>query len=449
MNYNIFMIKIKEPSVADIFYTSDKEKLNIQLDGFKAENQYEYASRAVIVPHAGYFYSGKLAYQGINQLNKNIKNIFIIAPSHKEAFEGIALTGFDEWKTPLGNIKINQDINLELINNFKAQIYDKAYEKEHSVEIQVPIIQKIFSDVQIIPVLYCMEKPQTIKEILKKYYPNPDFGFIISTDLSHFLENKEAQKIDLKTADMIESGNIKGFQYEQACGAIGIVGLSLFCEENNYSLIRIGLYNSSLMSGDKSRVVGYGSWMLFEGNKNQFLKKYYSSYILKLCKDIISSRFEKKEIEINCPKIFDEKGAVFVTLKKENNLRGCIGSIIAHRSIFDDIKAHSINSAFFDNRFNPLTEDELDKITIYVSLLSDPKAIDFSDENDLLNKIIPFKDGIIIKDKNKQAVYLPSVWEELPDKEIFLKSLKIKAGMNPDYFSDTFEAYRFEAEYIS
>ncbi len=448
MHYNIFMNKVKEPAVKGMFYPNDSEGLKNQLKSFECKKVYDYNTRLVIVPHAGLIYSGQLAYQGISQLDRNIKNIFIFAPAHRASFEGLALSGYDEWKTPVGNISLNQQINKELEDDFKAKILDSAHENEHSIEIQIPIIQTLFQEIKIIPVLVGMENPNKITDIIKKYYNNKDFGFIISSDLSHFLTDERAKILDNKTAQMIETGNIQGFNYEQACGAVGICGAVLFANKNKYSLIRVNLINSSHVSNDKSRVVGYGSWILYEGEKNKFLKKHYSSYMLNLVKNVIKSRFSKEKIITNHTAVFDESGACFVTLKKHGNLRGCIGSIIAHRPLIDDLINHANNSAFKDPRFNPVEQNELDELKIDISLLSDPKPIEFSDEKDLLEKIVPYKDGIIIKDGNYQAVYLPSVWEEIPDKELFLKSLKMKAGMQPDHFSDTFEALRFYSEYI-
>ena len=247
---------------------------------------------------------------------------------------------------------------------------------------------------------------------------------------------------------MIETGNIDDFNYEQACGATGIYGLTKFANALDYSLIRINMHNSSKTSGDRSSVVGYGSWFLYEGTKNKFLKEYYSKYILKLCRDIISSKFDKSEVITAHASVFDELGACFVTLKKQGDLRGCIGSIIAHQTLISDLIDNAQNAAFWDPRFEPVEEDEVDNLTIDVSILSEPKPITFKDEADLLDQIVPFKDGIIIQDGRYKAVYLPSVWEELPEKEIFLKSLKMKAGMSPNHFSATFKAFRFETEYI-
>ena len=171
--------------------------------------------------------------------------------------------------------------------------------------------------------------------------------------------------------------------------------------------------------------------------------------MLNLVEEIISSKFNNQKVMTNHLPVFEELGACFVTLKKQGHLRGCIGSIIAHQPLINDLINHANNSAFKDPRFNPVEESEIKDLEIDISLLSDPKPIDFKNEQDLLDKIVPYKDGIIIKDRNYQAVYLPSVWEELSEKELFLNSLKMKAGLSPDYFSDTFQAYRFEAQYIT
>ena len=444
------MKKIKEPAVANAFYSGNAEILRNQIEDFKNKNSntYEYKTRAVIVPHAGLVYSGQLAYEGISQLDKNIKNIFIFAPAHRVGFLGLALSGYDAWETPLGVIEINQEINKELIENFDAQIYDDAHREEHAIEIEIPIIQSIFNEVKIIPVVVGKENPQKITEIINKYYDNKDFGFVISSDLSHFLNDNIAVEVDNKTAQMIETGDIQGFRYEQACGAVGIVGLVEFANKSDFSLIRINMRNSSYVSGDKSRVVGYGCWFLYEGLKNRFLKENYSDFMLSLCRESILEEFGEGAASTSHPAIFNQSGACFVTLKRNGNLRGCIGSIIAHQPLINDLICNAKNAAFRDPRFRPLQREEFDDLVMDISILSDPKPMRFDDEQDLLNQIVPYKDGIIIRDGRYQAVYLPSVWEELPDKELFLKSLKVKAGMSPNHFSSSFQAFRFETEYI-
>jgi len=184
-------------------------------------------------------------------------------------------------------------------------------------------------------------------------------------------------------------------------------------------------------------------------SENAFIKAHYSEYLLELCKNIILSELEKSQtVFTEHDPIFNKKGACFVTLKKNGRLRGCIGSIIAHPPLINDLIQNTINAAFHDPRFNPVQKSEVEELSIDISLLSAPEKINFEDEQDLLSQIVPYKDGIIIQDFNHRAVYLPSVWEELPDKVLFLNSLKKKAGLTPEHFSKTFEAYRFYTVYI-
>lgn len=450
MNYNSVMEKIKQSKIKGTFYSADVNELKSLIDSFKKENNfpYEYKARCTIVPHAGLIYSGNLAYKGIFQLDCSIKNLFIFAPAHRVPFLGISIPDYDFFETTFGKIKINKDYNEALINEFNAKYNNEAFEFEHSIEIQLPIIQSIFDDVKITPVLIGNENPDIIQKIIEKYYSDKTNGFIISSDLSHFLKNDDAIKVDNYTANLIEMLETKNCSHELACGMTGILGLIKFADKNNFSLIRIDMKNSSAAGGDKKSVVGYGAWMLYEGEKNEFIKKYYSNFLINLAKRAVRSKFERIEEPLSFANVFLEMGASFVTIEKAGCLRGCIGSIIAHRPLIEDIISNARNAAFNDPRFYPVKKEELDELSFAISLLSEPKKMTFKDEEDLLEQIVQNKDGIIIKDKNHQAVYLPSVWEQLPDKKEFLYSLKQKAGLKRDYFSPTFEAYRFYSEYI-
>lgn len=444
------MQKTRPMAAAGKFYTSDKEALIKQLKEFEQNNirDYEYKTRAVIVPHAGYIYSGKLASEGFQYLDKNVKNVFIIAPPHYVPVKNVALSEFEKWATPLGEIEVNKEINDELLRNFGCEYQDDAFRNEHSIEVQVPFIQRLMPNVKIVPLLIGQNHGKAEK-IIKHYWNNPENAFVISSDLSHFYPSTEAKKIDSVTAEMIETKNLENFSHDQACGGMGVCALVNFAKEKGFSLIRVGMVNSGDVTGDNLRVVGYGSWLLYEGEKNEFIKKYFSDFVINVCKQSILAVLDDRPHKLEkIPAVFKEYGACFVTLEKNDDLRGCIGSIIAHRSLIDDLVKNAQNSAFSDPRFQPLKKDEFRDLSINVSLLSTPEKMDFKDEADLLNQIRPFIDGIIIKDRGYQAVYLPSVWEQLPEKEMFLNSLKIKAGMPPKYFSDTFEAYRYTTEYI-
>ena len=243
---------------------------------------------------------------------------------------------------------------------------------------------------------------------------------------------------------MIEENYLNNFEQEQACGAVGICGLIEFAKKHNFSLIRIGLTNSAATTGDSSRVVGYGSWFLYEGEKNYYIKKYFSDFVVDICRKSILSGLQLGQFNIrNYDRVFDEFGASFVTLELDGILRGCIGSIIPHKPLLKDLLHNAHAAAFSDPRFPTLTLNEYNKIAIKVSLLSKPERIEFETEEELLDVLKPGIHGLIIRDGNYQSVFLPDVWEQLPDKQVFIEQLKLKAGLPKNYFSENLEAFKF------
>lgn len=448
---------------AGTFYPEDAKELNTLIDSFKGKTDIEYKSKAIIVPHAGYLYSGHAAMAGFMHLEPS-ENIFIIAPSHHENFTNIALPEYTYFDTPLGSVEVNNRLIKQLAEKYPCVVSNVPFDKEHSIEVQLPFLQNIFfpqkqnamefvknlkqlgKKLRIVPILVGKCDYRLIADIIAEYWETS--SFVISSDLSHYYTHEQCRQIDTYTANIIETGKIDCFEPEQACGLIGIKGLVEFANNNDSSIIRAEMYNSGDISGDKDKVVGYGSWFLFPDSKNAFIEKYYKEYIFNIVRQSIISYFNEETFVPNhVPPVLLEYGAAFITIKYEGKLRGCMGSIYPTKPLILDIIDNTINAAFQDPRFIPLTMEELEKIKISISILSSIERIKFKDERDLLSKIYPY--GIIISERERRAVYLPVVWEQLPDREVFLNSLKEKAGLPPTYFSKTFEAYKFNTTCLS
>ena len=177
--------------------------------------------------------------------------------------------------------------------------------------------------------------------------------------------------------------------------------------------------------------------------------------LLQIAKTAILSKFDPsykidKESLVQKYPFLAQKGAVFVTLNKGESLRGCIGSIIAHRPLIDDLVYNAQNAAFSDPRFMPLSEDEIDgSLMLEVSVLSEPEAIEYSDYEDLVQKVVPYKDGLILKYAHYQGTFLPQVWEQLPTPQQFLEQLSYKAGASPSIYTLHPEIYRYRVEHRS
>lgn len=449
----------KKTSYAGSFYPENPDELNNLLESFKEIQTFDYKSKAIIVPHAGYVYSGHAAMAAFQHLEAS-ENFFIIAPSHHEDFNNIALPEFTYFETPLGNIEVNNKLIAEIAEKFPSIVADEVFENEHSIEVQLPFIQNLFmphkqnavdfvknlkklgKKIRIVPILVGNCDYRLISDLISTYWENS--SFIISSDLSHYYTQQQCRQIDTYTATVIETGRIEFLEQQQACGLIGIKGLVDFANNNECAMIRAEMYNSGDISSDKDKVVGYGSWFMYEDSRNDFIETYFSKYVLKTAKaSIIASINQEEFIPHKIPAVLTQFGASFVTLKLNGELRGCIGSVYPTKPLILDIIDNAKNAAFQDPRFEPLTVEELEGLEISVSILSAIERIDFKDERDLLSKIHPH--GVILVERDKRAVYLPVVWEQLPDKEIFLNSLKEKAGLPPNYFSKTIEAYKFDA----
>jgi len=201
-------------------------------------------------------------------------------------------------------------------------------------------------------------------------------------------------------------------------------------------------------SNEKDKVVGYGSWFLYTDTRNEYIERFHSKYVLNTAKASIIAAINGEEFIPNyIPPVLTEYGASFVTLKLNGELRGCIGSVYPTKPLILDIIDNAKNAGFQDPRFEPLQPDELKHLEVSVSILSSIERINFKDERDLLSKIYPH--GIILAERERRAVYLPVVWEQLPDRQAFLNTLKEKAGLPADYFSRSIEAYKFDAIYIT
>ena len=450
----------KLPTFAGSFYPEKPEELTNLLNSYMYNQKFEYKTKAVIVPHAGVYYSGNAAMSAFQRLEIN-DNIFIIAPSHHENFNNIALPEYTFFDTPLGSLEVNNRLIKDIAEKFPCIINNEIFNNEHSIEVQLPFLQHVFfpknqsaidfvkglkkigRKIRIIPILVGNCDYRLISDLISTYWENS--SFVISSDLSHFYSQQECRQIDTYTATIIETGKLENFQPQQACGLIGIMGLVDFANHNDCSLIRSMMYNSGdINRRETDRVVGYGSWFLYTDSKNDYIEKYFSKYVLDIAKKTIISAINGEEfIPRDIPSVLTQYGASFVTLKRNGQLRGCIGSIYPTKPLILDLIDNAKNAAFQDPRFEPLSAQELVDLEVSISILSSIERINFKDERDLLSKIYPH--GVIIAERDKRAVYLPVVWEQLPEKDVFLNSLKEKAGLPPNYFSRTLEAYKFDA----
>lgn len=461
------LAQYRNPAVAGIFYSEDKTRLDSEVAHYlsKAGSLSEYQPRILIVPHAGYIYSATTAAKAYGRLSKyagKIKNVILLGPSHHVAFKGAALPKTDYFVTPLGAVQVNKELSAALASQPGFRFFDPAHKNEHCLEVQLPFLQKVLKKFKIIPVVYGDASPQELSVALEPLLRQSDTLLVVSADLSHYEDYETAKALDTKTAEMV-AGKQPEIENHMSCGAAGINTALLLAGKQSLRPEMLELVNSGDTAGDKERVVGYGAWS-FSGEANphqdtqrssleretENLRLFAESYKDEI-RQIASRTLREAVVEHKhfsparkdySDELFN-KGASFVTLKKHSDLRGCIGTIMPHIAIAHDIADNAYRAAMEDNRFEPLSEAELPSLSYSVSLLTGLEPIHYHNEADLMNRIQPGVDGVIIRDGDRQGLFLPSVWAELPDKADFMKNLKIKAGMNPSFWSDNIKVYRF------
>ena len=268
---------VRPPAVASLFYPGEaaelKQNLREMLDeASEAEDPNEDLPagqhlRALIVPHAGYVYSGTTAALAYHLLRKNrddFHRILLLGPAHRVWLEGITFPGTDAFETPLGRIPLAKQQIRELLRFPEVQLRDDAHQDEHCLEVQLPFLQEILNEFELLPAVVGEISPDSLSGLLENLLEDPQNLLLLSTDLSHFHSYSEAQAIDQKTAEAIESFEDEKILPEQACGAHPLRGLLRHARIQGWKIQRLGLCNSGDTAGSKDRVVGYGAWALSE-----------------------------------------------------------------------------------------------------------------------------------------------------------------------------------------
>lgn len=459
------MPKYKAPAVAGVFYAANPEQLQQEI-GHYLDVGYDLGEKRpkiLIVPHAGYQYSAKVAAKAYVELGnksaKKIKRVVVVGPSHYVALQGAALPSHDFFLTPLGRIPVDQVAVNDLKKNPLFKVNDKAFVKEHSVEVQLPFLQKVLDDFTIVPIVYGNAEAKELANALEPYARDPETAIVFSADLSHYYDAADAEEIDRGTAKLIEN-NHPQVNNEMSCGATGINAALILAQKMQMNSQLLDMTHSGNVNGDMSKVVGYGAWMFGEEKKQakplsqleqevENLKVFAGAYgndLFMIAKqsleDAVKGKTYKPSRKDFADQIFD-KGASFVTLYKNDELRGCIGSLIPKQAVALDVAQNARKAALEDNRFEPVKPEELKDLSLSIAFLTDYERIRFNSEDDFLEQIVQGTDGVVLRDGDRQGVFLPSVWSQVADKKEFLRELKLKAGMSPSYWSDKIKAYRF------
>ena len=528
---------IRPPAVAGSFYPADrttlKQLINHQLDYSREVLQQLEPTlpagvpKAVIVPHAGYVYSGTaaaLAYALLERGRGSVTRAVIVGPTHRVVVRGVACSTAAAFETPLGTVPVDiaaerkalgLSVNEPLCSGTHARpgasapamiVNGPTHAQEHAVEVQIPFLQTVLGpDLTIVPLNAGDATPQEAGDVLRALWGGPETVIVISSDLSHYHPHEVARALDDQTIADIAALHLP-IHPRRACGAYPINGLlDVLKGRKDMKLFELGCSTSGddgvvalagqprpAMRDADEPVVGYVSFAAWESKPEADAPAgaddlgesgtAHGDVLLKLARAAIRER-----LHIEHPTAADstasilaanpwlnESGACFVTLTEGGRLRGCIGSLAAHRSLGKDIAAHAVDAATRDPRFNPVTAAEYPLLNVEISVLGEPEPITVNscdaDSRDTGSKtatlaslqsgpqtdavkrdgsnverpvrsrteleevLRPGKDGLILADRRGcSATFLPQVWDELPNPHDFVAHLLAKAGIRPSY----------------
>ncbi len=415
--------------------------------------------KALIVPHAGYIYSGPIAasaYAQLASLRDRIRRVVLLGPAHYAYVRGLALPDAERFRTPLGEVPLDLKGMRQLDALPQVVRSGEAHHKEHSLEVQLPFLQHVLGDFELLPLAVGEASAEEVAEVLEAVWGGDETLIVISSDLSHFLPDTLARTVDGRTVAAIVALD-SHLDQEQACGATPINGLLLAAQRHGLRAVTLDVRNSSQTAGDPGRVVGYaafafeanvpalkadGSYGAFEDSRGAFDES-RGEILLTLARAAISARLGRRQTPVPEPEWLAEPGATFVTLTIKGELRGCIGTLEPHRSLGEDVAENAVAAAFRDPRFDPLRPAELKDVRVEVSLLSPSESIVAADEPAALAALRPHIDGVVLEYKQYRGLFLPQVWEQLPEPAKFLAHLKRKAGLPMNFWSPAVRLLRF------
>ncbi len=452
---------VRKPVWAGQFYDARPEKLSRQLDDMLGQAGSQASPppglAALIVPHAGYVYSGPVAAHAYSLVRgAEVETVVIVGVAHRHGFQGASIYGSGGYATPLGIVAVDTHTASALADASGFRFVEAAHREEHSIEVQVPFIQKVLPHARIVPVLMGLPSPDTMRRMadaLAKVLAGKKALVIISSDMSHYLSQREAKARDAETIALLREMDTdllirRVLAHENImCGGAGAVTALFYAQLLGRPRVEILKYaDSSEGGGGRERVVGYLSAAIYAGNEPGWAgslsppDRQELLHIAGKAIEMIVRDNRVLEPQPSSPVLNTPAGA-FVTLKKQGRLRGCIGFVEPVAPLYKTVTLAAIYAATRDNRFPPVAASELGSLEVEISVLSPPRKIKDPDQ------VMVGKHGLIISRGDRKGLLLPQVpvengWDRLT----FLQQACLKAGLPQDAWRSGAEIFVFEAQ---
>lgn len=452
------MRQLRPAAVAGSFYPGHPDALRravaTHLAAAPALHEAPRPPKLLVLPHAGYVYSGDVAALGYAELapwRGTLRRVVLMGPVHRVPVRGLAAPTVEAFDTPLGEVTLDREALASLADLPQVVHADRPHAMEHSLEVHLPFLQTVLGDgFRLVPFAVGDATPEEVAQVLDRLWGGDETLVVISSDLSHFLPYGQAQAVDAATVQRILhfATDLDG---HEACGAMPLNGALQLARRKGLVPRLLGMRNSAdapAGGAGRDRVVGYGAvvfdWPRPEAKDGDEAE--LGRALVGQARNAIAQALGLPP-SVNVPATpaaLQQPGATFVTLHdREGELRGCIGRLEAVRPLLEDVRANAQAAAFQDTRFPPLRADEWPGLQVEVSLLDPPEPVSFTNEEEALAALRPGVDGVILEWQGRRATFLPQVWEQLPAPRDFVEALKRKAGLAPGFWAPEVKLSRY------
>lgn len=457
------MTQTRPAAVAGSFYPGQAPALRQALAGHLARAGQPAAAtrppKLLVVPHAGYIYSGDMAgraYALLAPQRGRIRRVVLLGPTHRVAVRGICAPLAEAFETPLGRVAVDQAALAALADLPQLQRSDRPHAQEHALEVQLPFLQAVLGDgFALVPLAVGEATPAQVDELLERLWGGDETLVLISSDLSHYLPYAQARERDQATVQRILdfADDLGG---DEACGAMALNGALRSARRHGLVPRLLGLCNSGDTAGSRDRVVGYGA-IAFEAAPAGAASSpdadaaaaadpaTLGPALLTTARAEIAGALGLAAPEVPAHARLLAPGASFVTLHDGRGaLRGCIGQLEASRALGEDVRHNARAAAFGDSRFKPLASHEWAGLQVEVSVLDPLEALaQVATQAEGARQLRPGIDGVLLEWQGRRGTFLPQVWSQLPQPQGFLQALLQKAGLPRGFWAADIRLWRY------
>ncbi len=446
---------VRVPAVAGAFYPASPSALEAVVDAHleearaRAGTSRKPAPKAIIVPHAGYVYSGPIAARAFVELEgarERITRVVLLGPAHRVRSRGLALPGAAKLRTPLGDVEVDLEAASSVAELAWVETNAIAHAREHSLEVELPFLQRVLPHARVVPLAVGDASPDEVATTLDVLWGGDETVIVVSSDLSHHLAYDEGRARDEDTCTRIVL--LDGpLDHEHACGAGAINGLLAVARRRGLTAELLDRRSSGDTAGPRDEVVGYASFAFRErpapGTADD------PRGLARWARAALVERLGGPRAGAAKPEgaWTEELASTFVTLRFSNGeLQGCIGRLDPERPLAVDVAENAFAAATLDPRSEPVALAQVDDLDVEVSVLSPLEPLAARSEAEAIAALRPGRDGVVLASKRRRATFLPVMWEVFGDARTLLHELERKAGFSAGVWRDDFRILRYTVD---